>query len=34
MLKILAALKAAGVGCEVLPHVDKLDAEQLNRLVE
>lgn len=34
MQKILAALKAAGVGCEVLQQTDKFDAEQLNKLVE
>ena len=34
MQKILSALKAAGVGCEILPQTDKFDAEQLNKLVE
>lgn len=34
MQTILAALKAAGVGCEVLPQSGKFDAEQLNKLVE
>lgn len=34
MQKILAALQAAGVGCEVLPQRDRFDAEQLNKLVE
>ncbi len=32
--KILAALKAAGVGCETLPQIEQFDAEQLNKLVE
>ncbi|MGH8806830.1 MAG: serine O-acetyltransferase [Noviherbaspirillum sp.] len=35
MQQIIAALKAAGVGCDnILPQPDKLDPEQLNRLVE
>lgn len=34
MQKVIAALKAAGIRCEVLPQVDKFDAEQLNKLVE
>lgn len=34
MQKILAALKNAGVGCEVLPQADRIDADQLNKLVE
>jgi serine O-acetyltransferase len=34
MQNVLAALKSAGVGCEVLPQHDKFDAEQLNKLVE
>jgi serine O-acetyltransferase len=34
MQKILAALKEAGIGCEVTPQKDKLDAAQLNKLVE
>jgi serine O-acetyltransferase len=34
MQTIIAALKAAGVGCEILQQQDKLDPEQLNRLVE
>ena len=34
MQRILAALQAAGVGCEILPQKDKFDAEQLNKLVE
>jgi len=32
--KIIAALKAAGIGCEVLPETDKFDPERLNKLVE
>ncbi|HYD96919.1 MAG TPA: serine O-acetyltransferase [Noviherbaspirillum sp.] len=32
--KILAALQAAGVGCEALPQAGRIDAEQLNKLVE
>ncbi|WP_019141232.1 serine O-acetyltransferase [Noviherbaspirillum massiliense] len=32
--KIIAALKAAGITCDVLPQLDKFDPEQLNRLVE
>ena len=32
--KIIAALKAAGIGCEVLPETDKFDPEKLNKLVE
>lgn len=34
MQKILAALQAADVGCEILPQKGKFDAEQLNKLVE
>lgn len=34
MQKILAALKEAGIGCEVMSPKDKLDAAQLNKLVE
>lgn len=34
MQKILAALKNAGVSCEVLPQSEKLNPEQLNKLVE
>jgi serine O-acetyltransferase len=34
MRKILTALQAAGVSCEILPQKDKFDAEQLNKLVE
>lgn len=34
MQQILAALKAAGIGCEVVPQDDKLDAAQLNKLVD
>jgi serine O-acetyltransferase len=32
--KMLAAMKAAGVACEMLPEVEKFDREQLNKLVE
>lgn len=32
--KMLAAMKAAGVTCEMLPEVEKFDREQLNKLVE
>jgi serine O-acetyltransferase len=32
--KIIVALKAAGVNCEVLPEIDKFDPAQLNKLVE
>jgi serine O-acetyltransferase len=34
MQKIMAALQAAGVGCEIQSPADKFDAEQLNKLVE
>jgi serine O-acetyltransferase len=34
MQKIMAALQAAGVGCEIQSSADKFDAEQLNKLVE
>jgi serine O-acetyltransferase len=34
MKEILAALKAAGIGCEVLPQCEQIDAEQLNKLVD
>lgn len=34
MQKIVTALQAAGVGCEVLQQKDKFDAEQLNKLVD
>jgi len=32
--KIIAAMKAAGVPCEVLPEMEKFDPNQLNKLVE
>jgi serine O-acetyltransferase len=32
--KIIAAMKAAGVACEVLPEMEKFDPQQLNKLVE
>ena len=32
--KIIGAMKAAGVACEILPEIDKFDPEQLNKLVE
>jgi serine O-acetyltransferase len=32
--KMLAAMKAAGVACEVQPEIEKFDREQLNKLVE
>jgi serine O-acetyltransferase len=32
--RILQALKTAGIGCEVLPQLEKFDADQLNRMVE
>jgi serine O-acetyltransferase len=32
--KMLAAMKAAGLSCEVLPEMEKFDREQLNKLVE
>jgi serine O-acetyltransferase len=34
ILKIIAALKAAGIGCETLPGLEKFDPDQLNKLVE
>ncbi len=34
MLKIVEALKRAGITCEVLPELEKFDPVQLNRLVE
>jgi serine O-acetyltransferase len=34
MHQILTALKAAGIGCDVVPQSDKLDAAQLNKLVD
>ncbi|MDB5823143.1 MAG: cysE2 [Herminiimonas sp.] len=32
--RILQALKAAGIGCEVLPQLEKFDPDHLNRMVE
>ena len=34
MMKIVAALKAAGIGCETLPELDKFNPAELTRLVE
>ncbi len=34
ILKIMTALKAAGIDCETVPEKDKFDPEQLNKLVE
>lgn len=34
IVKILAALKAAGINCETEPELDKFNPEQLNKLVE
>lgn len=34
MLKIINALKAAGIGCETLPELEKFNPDQLNKLVE
>jgi serine O-acetyltransferase len=34
MQKMLDAMKAAGVTCEVVPEMEKFDREQLNKLVE
>jgi serine O-acetyltransferase len=30
----VAALRAAGIGCETLPELEKFDPAQLNKLVE
>jgi serine O-acetyltransferase len=32
--KLVAAMKAAGLSCEVVPEMEKFDREQLNKLVE
>jgi serine O-acetyltransferase len=32
--KIISALKIAGIGCEILPELEKFDPQQLNKLVE
>jgi len=34
MQRIIGALKASGIQCDVLPATDKFDLEQLNKLVE
>jgi len=34
IMKIVAALKAAGIGCETLPELDKFDPAGLSKLVE
>jgi serine O-acetyltransferase len=34
ILRILAALQAAGIKCETVPELDKFNPEQLNKLVE
>lgn len=34
ILRILAALKAAGIDCETVPELDKFNPDQLNKLVE
>jgi serine O-acetyltransferase len=34
IVKIIAALKAAGILCDQLPELDKFDPKELNRLVE
>lgn len=34
MREILSALKVAGIGCEVMPESERVDAEQLNKLVD
>jgi serine O-acetyltransferase len=34
LLRIIAALKAAGIACDKLPDLDRFDPDQLNRLVE
>lgn len=34
ILKIMAALRAAGIDCETVPEMDKFNPEQLNKLVE
>jgi serine O-acetyltransferase len=34
IVKIIEALKKAGIGCEILPEMEKFDPAQLNKLVE
>jgi serine O-acetyltransferase len=34
IVKIIEALKAAGIICETVPELDKFDPDQLNKLVE
>jgi serine O-acetyltransferase len=34
LVKIVEALKAAGIACETVPELDKFNPEQLNKLVE
>jgi serine O-acetyltransferase len=34
IVKIIEALKNAGIGCEILPELEKFDPAQLNKLVE
>ena len=34
IVKILAALKAAGIDCDTVPELDKFNPDQLNKLVE
>lgn len=34
IVKIISALKTAGIGCEMLPELEKFNPDQLNKLVE
>ncbi len=34
IMKIMEALKSSGIGCELLPELEKFDPDQLNKLVE
>jgi serine O-acetyltransferase len=34
IVKIIAALKAAGILCETLPELEKFNPDQLNKMVE
>lgn len=34
IMNIIAALKSAGIGCELLPELEKFDPKELNKLVE
>jgi serine O-acetyltransferase len=34
LVKIVEALKAAGIHCETVPELDKFNREQMNKLVE